>query len=116
MPKLNKTFQLQIITLKDVNGVIETKEVLPLILPPLTIEFVIERNPYAGASSADIKVYNLSENTRSKIFQDIYVAPQENVLLYGGYESEDPSLFFDLCRVRYLCSFYPAQNGDHYRA
>jgi len=74
-----------------------------IIRPPTTVEFVIKRSVHAQSMSADIKIYNLSEKTRSKIFRDRYenfnfAAPvslwnqPRYVEFYAGYESDGQPL------------------------
>lgn len=74
------------------------------ITPPLTLEFNISRHTQASANSANLKIYNLSEKTRSLIFRDRYqdfwdinseMGPLNypaNVQLFAGYENEGKAL------------------------
>ena len=67
------------------------------VRPPITIEFDIDRHPWSSSSSANIKIYNLSEETRSGIFQDWWTQPQGGANLKAGYryESGGISTIFD---------------------
>ncbi len=92
--KLNKIYELRIQNYKTGGYTV--------VRPPMTIEFVIERNTYASANQANIKIYNLSEKTRALLFQDRIIgglgavsqnaALQGNIELYAGYESDAGNL------------------------
>jgi len=93
--KFNKTYELQIQLPSEVGKVGK----FLAIRPPVTVEFVIKRSVHAQSISADIRIYNLSEDTRSKIFRDRYenynaaapVSPDNQpryVIFYAGYESD----------------------------
>ena len=62
-----------------------------VIEPPFTINFNIQRNTMAVANSMSLSIYNLSANTRSRIFQDRYrIGQYKKITLEAGY---DDSLF-----------------------
>ena len=74
-----------------------------VIQPPITIEFGIDRRRFASANRMDLKIYNLSEQTRSRIFRDRFnrynpTQPISDtnhpryVRLYGGYEHDGLNL------------------------
>lgn len=61
---------------------------------PLTIEFNISKAAFATIGSASIIVHNLSESTRSRIFQDRYrVGTYRRMVLEAGY-GDDLSLIY----------------------
>lgn len=100
--KFNKIYELRIqlpATTAQYGKLASRTENWIIIRPPTTVEFVIQRSVHAKSMSADIKIYNLSEDTRSKIFRDMYqlfnfAAPitaknqPRYVELYAGYESD----------------------------
>jgi hypothetical protein len=72
-------------TLED--GSIETIEY------PLTIEFEVMRNVCSTVNSMDIKIYNLSLETRNRLFQDRYhPSIYRNVCLQAGYDQNFDNL------------------------
>ena len=84
--KLNKIYQLKVQNARYGDFVV--------IEPPTTVEFAIDRN--FNSSQANIKVYNLGQETRSFIFQDIFNKLQGTVEFYAGYEKDgtDWSMIF----------------------
>ena len=74
-----------------------------VITLPTTIEFTVDRTAYASANTTAIKIYNLAQATRSKLFHDRFLYPDplsprsplnevRHVELYGGYEGENQAL------------------------
>lgn len=64
---------------------------------PLTIEFQVERNTSSSLNNAIIRVYNLAENNRSAIFQNVFDVKntrqqRRKVILQAGY-SELSTIF-----------------------
>ncbi len=53
---------------------------------PITIDFKVTRSIYAGTNSLEIDIYNLNDNHRNQIFQDIF-DPREyrKIILEAGY-------------------------------
>ncbi|MCK4789142.1 MAG: hypothetical protein KAV87_35700 [Desulfobacteraceae bacterium] len=97
--KLNKIYKLEIQLPEEKN---EPGKFL-VILPPITVEFNIERRNKTFSGKANIKIYNLSEKNRSRIFRDrtekfdlaraISTTNQPRDLrLYAGYESDGENL------------------------
>jgi hypothetical protein len=83
MEKFQRNYRLRVQV--DKNNFIE-------ITPPYSINFNIERNIFASANTAKIKIYNLNENARNQIYKDIYdTTTYKLVELYAGY-GKDKSL------------------------
>lgn len=75
-----KFLRKYILTVETVTGE------LVVIKPPFTIEFDIQRNVLTSASYAQIRVYNLKENTRNAILKDQYTFDDiRTVELQAGY-------------------------------
>lgn len=56
------------------------------IRPPFALDFKINRNNLSAANTATIKVANLNESTRKKIYKDQYnLTLYKGVELYAGY-------------------------------
>lgn len=66
---------------------------------PITIEFTVDRTAYSDANTTSIKIYNLSQDTRAKLFHDRFLYPDPTmprsakndvrfVELFAGYEGE----------------------------
>jgi hypothetical protein len=89
--KFNRKFRLLIEIIE--NGETKTLE----IKSPLTIQFQIERNSASSLNSASIRVYNLTENNRNAIFQNIYdirnAQSRRKVILQAGYGDELSTIF-----------------------
>lgn len=68
---------------------IETNDGNAIVIePPLTIDFTLERSTLSSLNSAQIQVYNLSEKSRSRIFQDRFTQRPDGykrVVLQAGY-------------------------------
>lgn len=69
---------------------------IPLVVQlPFTIEFDITRNTASSANVAQIKIYNLAENTRNFIrFNVSDTGTYRSVKLYAGYGSNPPLIFY----------------------
>lgn len=69
---------------------IQTNELSEAIViePPFTVEFTVSRSTMGSLNSAQFKIYNLSEKTRSRIFQDRF-NPREykRIVFQAGYGS-----------------------------
>lgn len=69
---------------------IQTNDISEAIViePPFTVEFTIQRSTMGSLNSAQFKIYNLSEKTRSRIFQDRF-NPREykRIIFQAGYDS-----------------------------
>jgi len=102
--KLNKIYKLEI-QLPSENG---NPGAFLTIRPPITIEFNIDRRRFSSSNKMDLKIYNLSEETRSRIFRDRFdrynptvdvgsTNQPRFVRLYAGYEyeAENLSLIFN---------------------
>lgn len=94
----NRKYQLKITPLKLVgNSVVDAGKPI-VITDPLTISFNISREPWAGACSATINIYNLEPATRKKMFLDYYSYVEEGgmrrVELYAGYENGKYGLIY----------------------
>lgn len=60
-----------------------------IIRPPLTLQFNIVRNTLASMNTAHFSVFNLTEQTRRKIFHDRYdTQTYRRVVLKAGYGSD----------------------------
>lgn len=58
-----------------------------VIEPPFTLNFNIQRSSMASLNSCQLQIYNLSEDTRSKIFQDRFdFLRYKKVILEAGYD------------------------------
>lgn len=76
--KFNRNYRLTI-DLNDGSGAI-------IIEPPFTIDFNITRTAMATLNSMNLTIYNLSEKTRRRIFQDRYqIGNYKRVVLEAGY-------------------------------
>lgn len=76
--KFNRKYRLTI-DLNDGSGAI-------IVEPPFTIEFNIQRAAMASVNSMSLAIYNLSEKTRSRIFQDRYqIGSYKRITLEAGY-------------------------------
>jgi hypothetical protein len=98
--KLNKICELRVQEFNSLDYVI--------IRSPMTVEFSIDRHTWASASTADFRIYNLSEETRGLIFRDRFEFwdplkwdPNKpasdnnrpgNVQFYAGYEGDGQTL------------------------
>lgn len=60
---------------------------LIIITLPFTVNFTVQRNTMASLNNFVIDIYNLSENTRRRIFQDRFVARRRTVTFEAGYET-----------------------------
>lgn len=61
---------------------------------PFTIEFDVTRNSHAGVCNASIKIYNLGETTRNRLYKDIYNTHIYNkIVLKAGYGKNIQDIF-----------------------
>lgn len=82
--KFQRTYALQIQS--NLNGMQDYMT----ILPPMTIEFDVQRNVMSEANSAKFTIYNLAPETRASIYHDrMRVSPQEfqKIEFMAGYKS-----------------------------
>lgn len=86
MQKLQRNYRLIIQTTASDEALI--------IEPPFTIRFNIMRATMATANSMSLEIYNLSQNSRDKIFQDRF-NPREykRVILQAGYGENLTTVF-----------------------
>lgn len=119
MSKFNRIFELRV----QEDGVGDQPGPLAIIRTPMTVEFAIERSNMADQNSANFKVYNLSPETRSKIFHDVYVRYMREkpigpgnypriVEFYAGYENEGQDL--TLCFVGLLYYAHSTRRGSDF--
>ena len=81
----NRIFKLAV-TPVDLYGNIRGSSIV--ITSPLTIKFNVQRMPFAGRCTASIDIYNLNQDTRSKLFLDWYDFKNiRQVTLEAGYEN-----------------------------
>jgi len=81
----NRIFRLAV-TPVDLYG--NVKGLSIVITSPLTIKFNVQRMPFAGRCTASIDIYNLDQDTRSKLFLDWYDFENiRQVTLEAGYEN-----------------------------
>lgn len=53
---------------------------------PITMEFTVVRHNLASTNTASLVIYNLSEDTRKKIYKDQYnISDRRAIQLYAGY-------------------------------
>lgn len=66
----------------------KTKEVLDevIITNPITIRFTCSRHTSNALNELRVDLYNLSENVRTFLFQEIYTERNKEVTLEGGYD------------------------------
>jgi hypothetical protein len=58
---------------------------------PVTVEFDVQRTLFSGANTGRFTIYNLSENTRNKIFHDRYdVRTYRGLVFQAGYVGQNP--------------------------
>jgi len=58
-----------------------------VIEPPISIQFNLNRSTMASLNNCQIRILNLSQLTRSKIFQDRFnLSKRKKVILQAGYE------------------------------
>lgn len=104
MDKFNRNYQLFIAPISNDN--VSDESVSAQILrgglqrglieidPPLTIDFDIVRSAYASSNTANIRVYNLGQNTRSQIRKDDWTyGINRPVILYAGYRENLVTVF-----------------------
>lgn len=92
MEKLQRNYKL-ILIIPEGDGIQKGGETLT-IQYPLTCEFEITRDVYAQSNKANFKIYNLSLNTRNKIFQDKFnIARWVFAEFYAGYGDVMPLIF-----------------------
>lgn len=61
---------------------------------PLTVEFDIVRNVLASANTSSIRIVNLAENTRGKIYKDAFATNYfKGIELKAGYGDTIPTIF-----------------------
>ena len=66
-----------------------------IVEPPTTIEFSIIRSTLASFNTASIKIYGLSKEHRSAIFQDLWnLRDYRAIALQAGYSSVNLPLVF----------------------
>lgn len=93
MYKFSRKYELKFII--DPDGV---RDVLPTILNPLTLEFVITRASAATQSDAHFRIYNLGQDIRNRLFRDDYATflPMSEIIdveFSAGYEGILPIVF-----------------------
>lgn len=66
-----------------------------VIRPFFTIKFTIDRGIYASINKISMDIYNLSKDTREKIYYDgiLHAAVEKKIVLYAGYSNADFSNF-----------------------
>lgn len=66
-----------------------------VIRPFFTIKFTIDRGIYASMNKMSLDIYNLSKETREKIYYDgiLHAAVNKRIVLYAGYSDKDFSNF-----------------------
>lgn len=81
--KFGRSFRLKI---EDIDS--QTQEVLDevLITNPITIQFTCSRHTSNALNELRVDLYNLSENVRTFLFQEIYTERNKKVTFEGGYE------------------------------
>lgn len=83
MEKFNRNYSLSVRT-NEPAGLL-TGNFINIELP-FTIEFETTRTVYGGANTFSIRIYNLNENTRSKLIKDYWTfSVNRKVILYAGY-------------------------------
>jgi len=73
----------------------ENGDILPLGLP-FTIEFDVSRKLMAAPADAQIRIYNLGKDNRSRIHYDFsnYTPSKRFITLQAGYGNNTPVIFF----------------------
>lgn len=91
MNKLNLRYKLHI-EVKSLTS--ETQNDILKIEYPLKIEFHAKRNSLAEANTLNLKIYNLSEANRDRIYHDPYRFRElRHLELFAGYENNLMSIF-----------------------
>lgn len=101
--KFGRSYRLKV---EDIDPV--TKEVLDevLITNPITIQFTCSRHTSNALNELRADLYNLSENVRTFLFQEIYTDRNKRVTFEGGYD-ELSTLF-----IGTLWSGFSQRNGS----
>lgn len=59
-----------------------------VIEPPITVQFNVVRNTMASLNHMQLSIYNLSEETQSKIFKDRFnISQKVRIVFQAGYDS-----------------------------
>ncbi len=96
MDKFGRNYQLYIdageIPLTSIDSAGDVDKIL--IQPPFTLEFDVIRNILSSANTSSIRVINLGESTRKKIYKDQYAADTyKGIELKAGYGQTMPTIF-----------------------
>lgn len=84
--KFNRTYRLTIRNIERTESI--------TIEPPFTLQFSVVRGIGAVMNTGNFLIYNLSKNTRYKIFADRFVEGQKGqVILEAGYEGQLSTVF-----------------------
>ncbi len=109
--KFNRTYQLKVDVdpativgdAANANGISPLPKNTETITMPFTCEFTVVRETLAQSSTATIRIYNLSQPTRDRLYKDPFWSTQKRYLeFYAGYlgESKDegfmPRIFYGL--------------------
>jgi len=92
--KFQRQYQIQI----------ECDDEVAIIKPPFTINFSLNRDVGSTANTLNLKILNLSQHTRQKIFQDRYNTARiayRRIELRAGYGTDMPIIFQGNIQVAY---------------
>ncbi len=93
MDKRRRNYQL-LIGPAMVNGIVVGDPTAVLIEPPFTMEFDIQRNNLASTNNGTIRIYNLSEDVRKKVYKDSFRYDiRKTIQLKAGYGDTIPTIF-----------------------
>lgn len=84
--KFQRNYQIQI----------QCDNEVAIINPPFTINFSVNRSTNATANTLNLKITNLSQTTRQKIFQDRFntaAVPRRKIEFRAGYGDDMPIIF-----------------------
>lgn len=64
-----------------------------IIRPKFTINMTVDRGIFASMNKISLDIYNLSKETREKIYYDgiLHAAVNKRIIMYAGYSNEDVS-------------------------
>lgn len=86
MDKFNRTYRLTIFPIDGGKPIV--------IYLPFTLQFSVMRGAGANLNSANFIIYNLGEETRSRIFQDRFnISTYQKITFEAGYNNEFSMLF-----------------------
>lgn len=106
-------FQLKYILKLDSSEESTNGFVTVTIQPPFSIDFDATRNPMSGISNCSVKIYNLSADTRNRLYKVQYDTGIRRMCeLRAGYE--DSSSAMSLIFKGYISRCYSVRQGTDY--